>query len=154
MLYLFGMGVSQPPEDHAAYKDWHWFPKEQGTDYHLSRSNNSLAPFKQQISFLSGLSHPRTRGIYSHSTGGYFLSGADPLTPAGNSVSADQVYAMYAGSETRYPFITMGSEGGIGDFRRPNTMSYTAAGQPIPSLGNPRQVFQELFGIPKGIDKV
>ncbi|WP_158968543.1 DUF1552 domain-containing protein [Paraglaciecola sp. L3A3] len=150
---FFGMGVSLPPEDHVAYKDWHWFPKEYGADYTFSKSNIALKPFKQQISFLSGLSHPRTRGIYAHSTGGYFLSGADPLTPAGNSISADQVYAMHVGSQTRYPFITMGSEGGLGDFRRPNTMSYNAAGQPIPSLGDPQSVFHELFGEQKGDKK-
>lgn len=149
---FFGMGVSLPPEDHVAHKDWHWFPHEYGTDYSFTRSNAALEPFRQQISFLSGLSHPRTRSIYAHSTGGYFLSGADPLSPIGNSISADQVYAMHVGAQTRYPYITMGSEAGIGDFRRPNTMSYTNSGQPIPSLGTPRTVFDELFGA-QNVDK-
>jgi hypothetical protein len=147
---FFGMGVSLPPEGHVAHKDWQWFPHELGSDYTFSKSNAALAPFKQQISFLSGLSHPRTRDIFAHSTGGYFLSGADPLTPAGNSISADQLHAMYAGSQTRYPYMTMGSEGGLGDFRRPNTMSYSGSGQPIPSLGSPRTVFDELFGVQSG----
>lgn len=144
---FFGMGVSLPPEEHVAHKDWHWFPHEYGTNYHFTRSTAALEPFRQQISFLSGLSHPRTRSIYAHSTGGYFLSGADPLSPIGNSISADQVYAMHVGAQTRYPYITMGSEAGIGDFRRPNTMSYTDSGQPIPSMGTPRAVFDELFGL-------
>ncbi|MCF2946817.1 DUF1552 domain-containing protein [Paraglaciecola aquimarina] len=147
---FFGMGVSLPPKDHVAHKDWQWFPHEYGKDYSFSKSNIALEPFKQQLSFLSGLSHPRTRDIFAHSTGGYFLSGADPLTPAGNSISADQLHAMYAGSQTRYPYITMGSEGGLGDFRRPNTMSYAGSGQPIPSIGSPREVFNELFGVPSG----
>lgn len=42
------------------------------------------------------------------------------------------------------------TEGGIGDFREPNTMSYTAGGQPIPSIGTPRAVFNEMFGVQAG----
>ena len=147
---FFGMGVSLPPQDHIAHKDWHWFPHELGLDYTFTKSIAALEPFRKKLSFLSGLSHPRTRTMYSHSTGGYFLSGADPEAPAGNSISADQFYAQHVGLHTRYPYITMASEGGIGDFRRPNTLSYTSSGQPIPSIGTPRAVFNEMFGVEKG----
>lgn len=147
---FFGMGVSLPPEDHIAHKDWHWFPHETGPDYQLTKPLEPLAALKDQFSIIGGLSHPRTRTLYSHSTGAYFLSGADPDSPAGNSISLDQVYAQHVGSETRYPYITLGSEGGIGDFRLPNTLSYNSAGQPIPSLGKPREVYNELFGIQHG----
>lgn len=147
---FFGMGVSLPPEDHVAHKDWHWFPHELGQNYKLTKTLESLAPYREQMSILSGLSHPRTRTMYSHSTGAYFLSGADPENPAGNSISADQVYAAHAGAHTRYPYMMMSSEGGIGDFREPNTMSYTSGGQPIPSIGTPRAAFNEMFGVQAG----
>ena len=88
---FFGMGVSLPPEDHVAYKDWNWFPHEAGSDYQLNKPLESLAPYRDKISILGGLSHPRTRTMYAHSTGAYFLSGAEPEAPGGNSISADQV---------------------------------------------------------------
>lgn len=144
---FFGMGVSLPPEDHAAHKDWHWFPHELGPDYKFTKSIEPLAPYREKISVLGGLSHPRTRTMYSHSTGAYFLSGADPEAPAGNSISADQVYANHIGSETRYPFITLSTEGGVGDFREPHTLSYSGTGQPIPSIGGPRALYEELFRV-------
>ncbi len=147
---FFGMGVSLPPEGHVSHKDWHWFPHKTGADYVLNNPLKPLSGLRDQFSILSGLSHPRIRTMYSHSTGAYFLSGADPELPAGNSISLDQVYAQYVGAETRYPYITLGSEGGIGDFRLPNTLSYNSAGQPIPSIGTPRAVFDELFGVQQG----
>ncbi|MFC3122694.1 DUF1552 domain-containing protein [Agaribacter flavus] len=147
---FFGMGVSLPPDDHIAYRDWHWFPHETGANYTLTKSTLALEPHRKRLTIMSGLSHPRTRTMYSHSTGAYFLSGADPKTPAGNAITADQVYAEHVGQHTRYPFITMDSEGGIGDFREPTTLSYNRSGQPIPSIGKPRGVFNELFGVGKG----
>lgn len=144
---FFGMGVALPPEDHIAHKDWHWFPHTTGADYTLNKPLESLAPFRDKMSILGGLSHPRTRTMYSHSTGAYFLSGADPEAPGGNSISADQVYANHIGGETRYPFITMSTEGGVGDFREPHTLSYSGSGQPIPSIGGPRALFDELFSV-------
>ncbi len=147
---FFGMGVALPPEDHVAHKDWHWFPHELGANFKLNKTLESLEPYRDQMSIMTGLSHPRTRTTYAHSTGAYFLSGADPKNPAGNSISADQVYATYAGQHTRYPYMMMSTEGGVGDFREPNTMSYSSSGQPIPSIGNPRDVFNEMFGVPSG----
>lgn len=144
---FFGMGVSLPPEDHRAHKDWHWFPHELGREYKFTKTLESLAPHRNKMSILGGLSHPRTRTMYSHSTGGYFLSGADPEAPAGNSISADQIYANHIGGETRYPFITLSTEGGVGDFREPHTLSYSGTGQPIPSIGGPRALYKELFSV-------
>lgn len=144
---FFGMGVSLPPEDHRAHKDWHWFPHELGPEYKFTKTLESLAPHRSKMSILGGLSHPRTRTMYSHSTGGYFLSGADPEAPAGNSISADQIYANHIGGETRYPFITLSTEGGVGDFREPHTLSYSGTGQPIPSIGGPRALYKELFNV-------
>ena len=82
---FFGLGVSLPPEGHVSHNDWHWFPHQLGTEYTFTKSTAALEPYRSQISIVSGLSHPRTRTMYSHSTGGYFLSGADPEAPAGNS---------------------------------------------------------------------
>jgi hypothetical protein len=60
----------------------------------------------------------------------------------------DQVLAQYAGSQTLYPSLTIGTEGGVGDVSRSNTMSYMQNGQPIPAIGGtPRAIFNELFSV-------
>ena len=61
---FFGMGVSLPPEGHVAREDWHWFPHQLGRDYQFTKTLQSLEPFRNKISILGGLSHPRTRTMH------------------------------------------------------------------------------------------
>lgn len=145
-----GNGVALPPAGHPAHEKWHWFPHEVGANFNLTGPLEPLQKVKDQFSVISGLSHPNLRAIYAHSTAGYFLTGADPESPAGNTVSMDQVYAQFAGSRTLYPSLTIGTEGGVGDMSRSNTMSYMQNGQPIPAIGGtPRAIFDELFSVDK-----
>ena len=66
----------------------------------------------------------------------------------GADAPADQVLAQFAGSQTLYPSLTIGTEGGAGDVSRSNTMSFMQNGQPIPAIGGtPRAVFDELFSV-------
>lgn len=143
-----GNGVALPPPEHPMHEKWHWFPHEVGPDFKLTAPLEPLRNVKDQFSVISGLSHPALRAIYAHTTAGYFLTGADPESPVGNTISMDQVLAQYAGSQTLYPSLTMGTEGGAGDVSRSNTMSFMQSGQPIPALGGtPRAVFDELFSV-------
>lgn len=143
-----GNGVAMPPSDHPAHEKWHWFPHEVGANFNLTGPLEPLHKVKDQFSVVSGLSHPTLRAIYAHSTAGYFLTGADPQSPAGNTISMDQVLAQYTGSQTLYPSLTIGTEGGVGDLSRRNTMSFMQNGQPIPAIGGtPRAIFNELFSV-------
>jgi hypothetical protein len=143
-----GNGVALPPPEHPTHSKWHWFPHEVGANFNLTGPLEPLHKVRDQFSVISGLSHPALRTIYAHSTAAYFLTGADPQSPAGNTISMDQVLAQYAGSQTLYPSLTIGTEGGVGDVSRSNTMSYMQNGQPIPALGGtPRAIFNELFSV-------
>lgn len=143
-----GNGVALPPPDHPAHDKWHWFPHETGPNFELTAPLEPLRNVKDQLSVISGLSHPALRTIYAHTTAGYFLTGANPESPTGNTISMDQVLAQFAGSQTLYPSLTIGTEGGAGDVSRSNTLSYMQSGQPIPAIGGtPRAVFDELFSV-------
>ncbi len=143
----FPNGVSLPPKDHPAHEDWHWFPHETGSDYRLTKVLESLAPFRSELTILSGLSHPATRSMVGHATGDTFLTGADQSKNYVNSVSLDQVLASVVGGQTRFPSLTLSSDGGVGTPGRAKTMSFTFSGKPIPSLSNPRQIFNRMFGV-------
>lgn len=143
-----GNGVALPPPEHPIHRKWHWFPHEVGPNFELTAPLEPLRNVRDQFSVVSGLSHRALWPIYAHTTAGYFLTGADPQSPAGNSISMDQVLAEYAGSQTLYPSLTIGTEGGAGDVSRSNTMSYMQSGQAIPAIGGtPRAVFNELFSV-------
>ncbi len=145
-VIFFGNGVSLAPLGHE-HQDWHWFPRETGLNYNFTKPLEPLVPLRDQFSILSGLSHPVLRSVYAHNTGAYFLTGADQRLPTGNTISADQVHAQYEGIHTRYPSLVLASEGGIGDYQRSHTLSFTETGQPIPPLAMPRNVYNELFSV-------
>ncbi|MEO6752758.1 MAG: DUF1552 domain-containing protein, partial [Chthoniobacteraceae bacterium] len=146
-VIFFGNGVPLPPPDHPDHADWHWFPHQTGRDFKLTKPLQALEPLRGNFSILAGLSHPVLRSIYAHNTGGYFLTGADEHRPQANSVSMDQIHAQFEGSRTRYPSLVLASEGGVGDFRKSHTLSYSSAGQPIVPIATPRNVYNELFGV-------
>jgi len=143
-----GNGVAMPPPEHPTHEKWHWFPHETGPDFKLTAPLSPLKNVRDQFSVISGLSHRALWSVDAHTTAGYFLTGADPQSPAGNTISMDQVMAQFAGSKTLYPSLTIGTEGGAGDISRSNTLSYMQNGQPIPAIGGtPRAVFNELFSV-------
>lgn len=146
---FFPNGVSLPPERHAAHKEWHWFPHTTGSDYILTRPLQPLEPLRSELTILSGLSHPATRSVVAHVTADTFLTGADQSDGFVNSISLDQRYASAVGHLTRFPSLTLSSDGGVGTPGRTKTLSFTAAGKPIPSLCEPRQIFNRLFGVEK-----
>ncbi len=144
---FFPNGVSLPPEGHPAHADWHWFPHEVGADYELTRPLQPLADHRDQISILSGLSHPSMRSTIAHITADSFLTGADSSKVYTNSISLDQLIARRVGDQTRFPSLTLSSDGGIGAPGRTQTLSFSASGRPIPSLSQPRAIFNRLFGV-------
>lgn len=144
---FFPNGVSLPPDGHPAREHWHWFPHSTGAEYTFTRSLEPLADLRSQITILSGLSHPAMRSTLAHITADTFLTGADSSNRYTNSISIDQLYASVVGNQTRFPSLTLSSDGGIGTPGRTQTLSFSAAGKPVPSLANPRRIFNRLFGI-------
>lgn len=144
---FFPNGVSLPPEGHPAHGEWHWFPHGDGPDYAFTRPLEPLAKHRDRMTILSGLSHPSMRSTIAHIAGDSFLSGADSSRVYTGRISLDQVMARRIGDETRFPSLTLSSDGGAGAPGRAKTLSFSGSGRPIPSLSSPRAIFNRLFGV-------
>lgn len=144
---FFPNGVSLPPEDHPAHSNWHWFPHATGNDFQFTETLRSLEPHRPDVSILSGLSHPTMRSSIAHITADSFLTGADSSRTYNNSISLDQLIAAHIGTQTRFSSLALSSDGGVGAPGRTKTLSFSASGRPIPSLSNPRAIFNRLFGV-------
>jgi hypothetical protein len=142
---LFPYGVAIPKDDDAD-RDWGWFPRGAGRDFQLTKPLEPLAPLRDDVTVIGGLSHPRCRRMNGHDTGDTFLTGSEfHGSNCQNTISIDQLAADRLGDRTRFASLALSSDGGVGPRTRATTLSYTAKGQPIPALANPRQVFQRLF---------
>ena len=147
----FPYGVSLPKQD-GEYGQWNWFPKGSGKDFTFNKSLDVLEPFRDQVTILGGLSHPKVRRIGGHDSGDTFLTGEElslATTGLKNSISLDQFMARThkLGEGTRFTSLTLSSDGGTGMPTRANTLSYSRTGQPIPSFNRPAIVFERLFGL-------
>ena len=147
----FPYGVSLPKVD-GEYGDWNWFPKGEGKDFTFNKPLEPLETWRNQVTVLGGLSHPKVRRIGGHDSGDTFLTGEEMslgVTGLKNSISLDQFMARThrLGTKTRFTSLTLSSDGGTGLPTRANTLSYSRNGQPIPSLNRPALVFERLFGL-------
>ncbi len=147
----FPYGVSLPGKD-SEFADWNWFPKGEGRDFTFNKSLEPLEPWRDQVTVLGGLSHPKVRRIGGHDSGDTFLTGEEMslgATGLKNSISLDQFMAHThrLGSETRFSSLALSSDGGTGMPTRANTLSFSNTGQPIPSFNRPALVFERLFGL-------
>ena len=143
---LFPFGIAMPKDD-AADRQWGWFPTGEGKDYQLTNVLKPLEPLMDDVTVFQGLSHPRCRSMNGHDTGDTFLT-ANNLAPVTyqNTISLDQYAAHHFGEQTRHASLTLSTDGGVGPRTRTTTLSYTAKGQPIPALSDPKQIFNRLFG--------
>lgn len=141
----FPNGVGMPPEDSSFYKKWHWFPMGEGTDYQLTQSLAPLNPYKGDMSIMGGLSHPFSREVLGHMAGDSFLTGGDLRGEYKNSVSVDQVAAQQLSRHTRFPSLTLSTDGGVGYKSRTSTLSFNSSGKPIPSEHRQREIFERYF---------
>jgi hypothetical protein len=129
---------------HGAVMD-KWSPKTAGTDYEMSPILEPLAPFRQHMTIVSGLRNkpgetPEPHGHIEPT----WLSCVKPwdfgVAGPDAGVTADQLIARHIGKETRLPSLelTTAQVGARLAFRTPT--------QSLPQEGNPRAVFQKLFG--------
>ena len=128
-----------------------FFPTTVGRAYTLSPYLQELAAHREEMTVLSGVSHPGVDG--SHSSDVSFLTAAPHPGGGGfrNSISLDQKIAMVLGHHTRFPSLTLGVNAKEG--RR--SLSWTDSGVLIPCENSATQVYRKLFlpGSPAEVER-
>ena len=147
----FPYGVSLPNQE-SEFAQWNWFPQGEGRNFTFNKSLEPLNEFRDQVTVLGGLCHPKVKRIGGHDSGDTFLTGEEMSLKANglkNSISLDQFMASShrLGSKTRFSSLALSSDGGTGMPTRANTLSFSNIGQPIPSFNRPALVFERLFGL-------
>ncbi len=140
-------GVPMPLAEDPAHKDWAWFPHGSGKNFTFTKCLEPLEPLRDELTVLSGLSHPSVRNIHGHSNADQFLTGA-PTGPSGdyrNSISLDQEFAAHVGDQTRFSSLVMSTDGGTGTPRGAHTVSFNRSGRAIPAEHRPKRIFDLLF---------
>lgn len=147
-----------------------WTPKTEGSDFELTPILKPLAPVKDDITVLTGLT---ADGARPHGDGGgdharalaAFFTGAHPVKTDGtdirNGISVDQVAAARIGDRTRLASLEIGCEAGAmaGNCDSgyscvyTSTVAWRSATQPLPKEVNPKLVFERLFGSTGGADR-
>lgn len=134
----------------------YWTPKGPGTNLELSPILEPLAPYRNQLTVLSGL---KASWNYIHAgASGSFLTGT---TRGGQTeieiiadVSMDQLLARRFAKETQVASLELSMDGpsnagactGRLSCAYTHTISWRNAEQPLPMEWNPRAVFEKLFG--------
>src|SRR5688572_28945351 len=129
---------------HGAIMD-RWSPAQTGTDYEMSLILEPLTPLRQHLTIVSGLRNKPGETPEPH---GYiemtWLSCVKPwdfgVTSPEAGVSADQLAARHIGQDTRLPSLELTTA--LGGAR----IAWRTPTQSLPQEGNPRAVFQKLFG--------
>jgi hypothetical protein len=129
---------------HGAIMD-RWSPKETGTNYTMSEILQPLEPFRKHLTIVSGLRNKPAETPEPH---GYIEQGwltcVKPwdFGKAGpdSGVSCDQIAVRYIGQDTRVPSLELTTAQGSA------RVAWRTPTQSLPQEGNPRAVFQKLFG--------
>tara|TARA_B100000963_G_scaffold248095_1_gene217220 strand:- start:1744 stop:3090 length:1347 start_codon:yes stop_codon:yes gene_type:complete len=144
-ILYFPNGVGLPPKESIYHKNWSWFPIGEGSNYKLTKSLSPLSPFRSDMSIMGGLSHPFSRNVLGHMAGDSFLTGGDLRSEYKNTISLDQVAAEKLSHYTRFPSLTLSTDGGVGYKSRTSTLSFNSSGKPIPSEHRQREIFERYF---------
>tara|TARA_R110002072_G_scaffold100429_6_gene221235 strand:+ start:36396 stop:37754 length:1359 start_codon:yes stop_codon:yes gene_type:complete len=147
MCYVyFPNGASMPKENDKKWGKWRWLPHVPGKDYELTEVLKSLAPFRDKMTLLGGLSHPLSRNLLGHLAGDTWLTAGDMRGDVyKNRISVDQVAALQLKKHTRYPSLVLSTDGGVGYKSRTSTLSFDHAARPIPSEHRQRLIFERYF---------
>ena len=129
---------------HGAIMD-RWVPKEAGTEFTMSPILEPLAPYRKYMTIVSGLRNKpaETNEPHAYIEQGW-LTCVKPFdfgkASPDSGVSCDQIAVRHIGQDTRLPSLelTTAQEGARIAWRTPK--------QSLPQEGNPRKVFQKLFG--------
>jgi len=141
----------------------YWRPKGEGTSFELSPILSPLAPFRDQVVVVSGLSHKQADaagdGNGDHTRGtATWLNGTRPKFTQGADVrsgtTVDQIAAAQLGADTPLPSLELGLDHNfvVGNCENGyscvymNTLAWRTPTTPLPTENNPRTVFERLFG--------
>jgi hypothetical protein len=140
-------GVPMPLPDDPAYTNWSWFPHGRGKEFHFTKCLEPLSPYRDELTVLSGFSHPAARSIHGHSNADQFLTAAPTgaTGPYQNSISLDQLFAAHVGDQTRFSSLVLSTDGGTGTPRGAHTMSFNRSGRAIQAEHRPKRIFDMLF---------
>ncbi len=116
-----------------------FFPKKTGADYEETEYLAPLREHRKDYTLFSGLSHPDQFTI-DHRGEQAWLTGAPKPGIEGfrNSISVDQLAASRLGYTTRFPSLTLSSDGAL-------SQSITESGVMLPAEERPSRVFAQLF---------
>jgi len=140
-----------------------WKPTGAGKDFEFSQVLSPLAPFKNQVTVVSGLAQMEARsyddGAGDHSRGtAAWLSGIHAKRTEGADVqlgiTADQIAAKEFGNSTPLASLELALEtiDLVGNCDNGyscaymNTLSWRSPTTPLPVETNPRKVFRRMFG--------
>lgn len=145
--FYFPDGVPMPLAEDPAHKDWAWFPLGNGKEFTFTKTLEPLEPLRDDLTVLSGFSHPAVRSVHGHSNADQFLTAAATAYdgPYKNTISLDQLYAAHVGDQTRFSSLVMSTDGGTGTPRGAHTLSFSRSGRAIPAEHRPKRVFDMLF---------
>ena len=141
----------------------YWKPKGQGPDFELSPALSPLAPFRDQMVVVSGLSQQTAQqasdgnGDHTRSVSTW-LSGIRPRKTQGADlragITADQIAAEKLGKDTVLPSLEIAAvdidylvgqcENGY-SCTYMSTLAWRTPTTPLPAASNPRVVFEQLF---------
>ena len=133
----------------------YWTPTAEGSDFELTPILQSLAPYKDQMTVVSGL-----RGYWTPAHAGAsttFLTGAAGVageTAPVASISMDQILAQEYGQHTELSSLQLsidnranaGQCSGGHSCVYTNTICWRSRTTPLPMENNPRVVFEQMFG--------
>jgi len=129
---------------HGAIMD-RWSPPQTGTNYEMSPILQPLEAYRQHLTIVSGLRNKQGETPEPH---GYiemtWLTCVKPwdhgVASPDAGISADQFAARHIGQDTRLPSLELTTA--LGGAR----LAWRTPTQSLPQEGNPRAVFQKLFG--------
>lgn len=124
------------------YQTKQLFPTTKGRDYEKTTLLEPLWDIRDKMTVLRGLDHGVKGGHFAvHSFLSGVLNSEAQNRPDGN-VTIDQYLADEIGFQTRFPSLTVGSEGGIHGGCQ---IAWTKSGVRVPPVTNPSQLFEKLF---------
>lgn len=124
------------------FQQKHLFPETPGKDFEETTLLKPLADNRDQITVYRGLDHGIRGGHFAVHT---FLSGVlhhESKNRSDGNVTIDQFIADEVGLATRFPSLTVGSEGGIHGGCQ---LSWTKSGVRVPPITTPAELFEKLF---------
>ena len=141
----------------------HWTPTQEGRGFDLTPILQPLAPFRDQMTVVSGL-----RGYWTPAHAGAsttFLTGAAGVageTAPVADISMDQILAKEYGQETELASLQLaidsranaGQCSGGHSCVYTNTICWRSQTTPLPMENNPRVVFEQMFGDSGSTDPV